>query len=126
MLPTWVFLAVATGVILLYSVPGLYQKRKLRGVWARPPVGSQAFRSLMKEAASEEMVIEKVRDHLARGADYLPWRKVDGQCILPQDRIVADLGIGAGPVDFLEATAIIEALERDLVHVGRRGPRVTR
>ena len=112
--PTWVFLAITAGLFLLGSVPGLHQKRKLRGVWARPPIGNQAFCSLMKEAASQEAVIEKVRKHLASGVICLPWQKMDGQCILPQDRIVADLGIGAGPVDFLEGAAIIEALERDL------------
>src|SRR5947209_1254969 len=113
---TWVFVAITAGLLLSGIVAGLYQnqKRKPCGVWARPPISNQAFRSMMKEAASEEIVIEKVREYLASGATYLPWLKLDAQCILPQDRIVADLGIGAGHVDFLEGTAIIEALERDL------------
>jgi acyl carrier protein len=85
-----------------------------RSVWSRPWTNSRAFRVQMGGTPDEEKVIEKVREHLAAAATNRPWQKRNPQCIQPQDRIVADLGIGNGPVDCLEGAAVIEALERDL------------
>jgi hypothetical protein len=87
------------------------QKQKLREVLERTPMSDEAFIVSMEQEATEERLVSKVRQRVAEGVAFLVGHNVNASLIYPQDRIVSDLGIGAGPDD---DTAIIIALEKDL------------
>jgi hypothetical protein len=88
-----------------------HQKRKLREVLGRAPMGDDEFIVWMEQEATDEWIVSKVRQRVAEGVAYLVGHSVNASLIYPRDGIVADLGIGAGPD--LDDTAIIITLEKD-------------
>lgn len=122
MLPLVVIIAAAVVLELLSRVPGTglrldpwlrtRQIQTLRRMPAREPLDDQVFVARMTERASSEFVVERVRQRVAESATYVARNRIDSSLIYPQDCVVADLGIGAGPD--LDDTALIMALEKDL------------
>jgi hypothetical protein len=118
----WVFLILLASYSLLSRSPRFRllldpwlsrrQKRILRELLRRLPLDTAAFISWMVVATDDAAVVEAVRQRVAEGVEYLIGSQVSLELLYPHDRIVIDLGIGAGP-DLLD-TAVIVALEKDL------------
>jgi acyl carrier protein len=121
--PTWTVLGAVAGICLLGCVPRLRlrldpwlsrrQKRNLRALPARLPLDCGTFISRMQVDAADECVVAAVRHRVAEEASYHLGEPVSSQAIYPQDQIVADLGIDAGPD--LGGAVIFMALEKDLI-----------
>jgi acyl carrier protein len=121
-LPTWIFLVPLAGLVLLDRVHTLgllldpwlsrRQKRKLRELPARSPLDDEGFISRLRSGVPDELVVARVRQRVAEAVECLARHTLSARSIYPEDRIVADLGIGAA--DCLEGTAILIALEGDL------------
>src|SRR5215208_6031198 len=121
-LPSLIFLLITAGFTLLSMLPGLrlrldfwlsgHQKQRLREVLTRPEMEEDEFVIWMKREASSEEVVSKVRHRVAEGVAELVGRSISRSRIYPQDRLVADLGIDAGPD--LGGAALIMAVENDL------------